>query len=199
MLAAVGRDVRIMLPMISGVEEIIQSREIYAEVAAELRTAGIPFNELIPLGVMIETPAAVQTAAILAKKADFFSIGTNDLIQYTLAADRNNPKVKSYYTPYHPALFHSIKAVAHAAQNAGIPVSLCGEMAADPLNALLLAGLGITDLSMSSPSIPKIKQAILGATLKAAEQLAGEILTLESSAEIAAFLKESSLELGIVS
>jgi len=199
MLAAVNRDVRIMLPMISGVDEIIQTREIYAEVAADLRTAGIAFNESIPLGVMIETPAAVQTAAILAKNADFFSIGTNDLIQYTLAADRNNPKVKRYYTPYHPALLHSIKAVAAAARNAGIPVSLCGEMAADPLNALLLAGLGITDLSMSSPSIPKVKQAIIGATLKAAEQLAGEILKLESSAAIASYLKESSLDLGIVS
>jgi phosphotransferase system enzyme I (PtsP) len=199
MLASVGRNTRIMLPMISGVDEVVQSKEIYAEVAAELRTAGIPFNENIPLGVMIETPAAVQTAAMLAKKADFFSIGTNDLIQYTLAADRNNPKVKGYYTPYHPALIHSIKAVAAAAGNAGIPVSLCGEMAADPLNALLLAGLGITDISMSSPSIPKVKQAILGATLKAAEQLAADVLQLESSAAITAFLKESSLELGIVS
>lgn len=198
MLASVGRDVRIMLPMISGVEEIAQSREIYAEVAAELRAAGTPFNENIPLGVMIETPAAVQTAAILAKNSAFFSIGTNDLIQYTLAADRNNPKVKEYYNPYHPALLHSIKTVAVAAKNAGIPVSLCGEMAADPLNALLLAGLGITDLSMSSPSIPKVKQAIIGATLKAAEGLAEGILLLESSAAIASFLKESSLELGIV-
>jgi len=199
MLAAVNSDVRIMLPMISGIDEVVQSREIYAEVAAELRTAGLPFNENIPLGVMIETPAAVQTAAMLAKKADFFSIGTNDLIQYTLAADRNNPKVKSYYTPYHPALLHSIKTVAAAAESAGIPVSLCGEMAADPLNTLLLAGLGITDISMSSPSIPKVKQAVLGATFKAAQQLAGELLTLESSTAIIAFLKESSLELGIVS
>lgn len=198
MLASFGRDTRIMLPMISGVEEIVQSREIYAEVAAELRTTGAAFNENIPLGVMIETPAAVQIAAILAKNTDFFSIGTNDLIQYTLAADRNNPKVRSYYTPYHPALLHSIKAVAAAAKGAGIPVSLCGEMAANPLNALLLAGLGITDLSMSSPSIPKVKQAILGATLTAAEQLATEILKLESSSEISAFLKESCLELGIV-
>ena len=199
MLASVGKDVRLMLPMISGVDEIVQSREIYAEVAAELRAKGATFNENIPLGVMIETPAAVQIAAILANKADFFSIGTNDLIQYTLAADRNNPKVRSYYTPCHPALIHSIKAVAVAAKGAGIPVSLCGEMAADPLNALLLAGLGITDLSMSSPSIPKVKQAILGATIAAAEQLAAEILKLESSVEIAAYLKESSLELGIVS
>lgn len=199
MLASFGRDTRIMLPMISGVEEIIRAREIYAETAADLRAQGRPFNENIPLGVMIETPAAVQIAAILAKKADFFSIGTNDLIQYTLAADRNNPKVRGYYTHCHPALLHSIKAVAAAAKSAGIPVSLCGEMAADPLNALLLAGLGVTDLSMSSPSIPKVKQAILGATLKAAELVAAEALKLESSVEIAAYLKESSLEMGIVS
>jgi phosphotransferase system enzyme I (PtsP) len=198
MMASVGKDVRIMLPMISGVEEIIQAREIYAEVAGELHAQGRLCNAAIPLGIMIETPAAVQIAAILAKKADFFSIGTNDLIQYTLAADRNNPKVRDYYTPCHPALLHSLKAVATAAKDAGIPVSLCGEMAADPLNALLLAGLGITDLSMSSPSIPKVKQAILGATLCAAEHLATEILKLQSSSEIAACLKESCLELGIV-
>lgn len=198
MLASFGKDTRIMLPMISGVDEIVQTREILNEVADELRAAGTPFNENIPLGIMIETPAAVQIAAILAKKTDFFSIGTNDLIQYTLAADRNNLKVKDYYTPYHPALLHSIKTVAEAGKQGGIPVSLCGEMAADPLNALLLAGLGITDLSMSSPSIPKVKRAVLGATLRAAEQLAAEVLTLESSRAIAAFLKESSLELGIV-
>jgi phosphotransferase system enzyme I (PtsP) len=199
MMASVNRNARIMLPMISGVDEIIQAREVFDEALSELRASGIPFNDRMPLGIMIETPAAVQTAAILAKKADFFSIGTNDLIQYTLAADRNNPKIKSYYTPYHPALLHSIKAVADAGRDAGIPVSLCGEMAVDPLNALLIAGLGITDLSMSSPSIPKAKQAILGATCKAATNMASEILKLESSVEIACFLKESGLELGIVS
>ncbi len=199
MLASAGRDARIMLPMVSGVDEIFQAREVFAEAVTELRAAGALFNENIPLGIMIETPAAVQIAAILAKNADFFSIGTNDLIQYTLAADRNNPKVKSYYTPYHPALLHSIKAVAVAAKDAGIPVSLCGEMAADPLNALLLAGLGITDLSMSSPSIPKVKQAILGTTHTAAVSLAAAVLQLESSAEIISYLKMASLELGVVS
>lgn len=199
MMASVGRETRIMLPMISGVEEIAQAREIVVEAASELRKTGNPFNGNIPLGIMIETPAAVQIAEILAKKADFFSIGTNDLIQYTLAADRNNPKVKSYYSPYHPALLRAIKSVAAAGRDAGIPVSLCGEMAADPLNSLLIAGLGITDISMSSPSIPKVKQAILGTTLKAATELAAEILKFESNTEITAFLKESSLELGIVS
>jgi phosphotransferase system enzyme I (PtsP) len=199
MTASVGRDTRIMLPMISGVEEILLAREIVAELHAELSREGVPFNDSIPLGIMIEIPAAVQMAEILAGKADFFSIGTNDLIQYTLAADRNNPKVKTYYTPYHPAILHSIRKVAVAGAGAGIPVSLCGEMAADPLGALLLAGLGITDLSMSSPSIPIIKQAICGAKLSTAARIAESTLHLESTREIISFLKESSLELGIVS
>jgi phosphotransferase system enzyme I (PtsP) len=147
---------------------------------------------------MIEIPAAVQMAEALARKVDFFSIGTNDLIQYTLAADRNNPKVKGYYTAYHPAILHSIKKVADAGIQAGIPVSLCGEMAADPLGALLLAGLGITDLSMSSPSIPLVKQAICGAKRSIAEKVAHKSLQLESAREIMSYLQESSLELGII-
>ncbi len=199
MTASVGRDARIMFPMISGVEEIVRIRAIVEEVKDELRGSGTGFNEHIPLGIMIEIPAAVQMAEILARKVDFFSIGTNDLIQYTLAADRNNPKVKKYYTPYHPAILHSIKRVSAAGKNAGIPVSICGEMASDPLCALLLAGLGITDLSMSSPSIPMVKQALRGASFESAAAVAARVLQLESSEEILSFLKESSIELGIVS
>jgi phosphotransferase system enzyme I (PtsP) len=187
-----------MFPMISGVEEIGMIHEIIAEIHEELHREGTPFNRDIPLGIMIEIPAAVQTAEILARKTDFFSIGTNDLIQYTLAADRNNPKVKNYYTPYHPAILHSIRKVAVAGADAGIPVSLCGEMAADPLGALLLAGLGITDLSMASPSIPLVKQAICGANLDAAAETAANVLKLGSSREIVSYLKESCLELGMV-
>jgi len=141
----------------------------------------------------------VQIADVLARKVDFFSIGTNDLIQYTLAADRNNPKVKMYYSPWHPAILHSIKRVAEAGKSAGIPVSICGEMASDPLCALLLAGLGISDLSMSSPSIPIVKQALRGVSFASASEIAARVLQLESSGEILSFLKEYSLELGIVS
>jgi phosphotransferase system enzyme I (PtsP) len=199
MTASVNREAKIMFPMISGVEEILLINEIIDELHVELSREGLPFNNNIPLGIMIEIPAAVQMSAALARKVDFFSIGTNDLIQYTLAADRNNPKVKGYYTAYHPAIIHSLKKVADAGAHAGIPVSLCGEMAADPLGALLLAGLGITDLSMSSPSIPFVKQAVCGATLSTAVTIADRVLQLESAREIITFLKESSLELGIVS
>jgi phosphotransferase system enzyme I (PtsP) len=199
MIAAAGHDARIMFPMISGVEEIGRIREIVAEVKDELRRSGAKFNENIPLGIMIEIPSAVQIADVLAKKADFFSIGTNDLIQYTLAADRNNPKVKPYYSPYHPAILHSIKRVADAGKKAGIPVSICGEMASDPLCSLLLAGLGISDLSMSSPSIPIVKQAVRGATFESVSKIAARVLQLESNEEIKSALKESSIELGIVS
>ena len=198
MIAAADRDARIMFPMISGVEEIARIREIVAEVKDELRRSGTRFNENIPLGIMIEIPSAVQMADVLARKADFFSIGTNDLIQYTLAADRNNPKVKMYYSPWHPAILHSIKRVAEAGKSAGIPVSICGEMASDPLCALLLAGLGISDLSMSSPSIPIVKQAVRGASFETVSEIAARVLQLESSSEIQSVLKESTLELGIV-
>ena len=197
MTASVGRDAKIMFPMISGVEELLLIRDIVAGLHEELHREGLPFNNRIPLGIMIEIPAAVQMAEVLARKVDFFSIGTNDLIQYTLAADRNNPKVKGYYSAYHPAILHSIKKVAAAGAHAGIPVSLCGEMAAEPLGALLLAGLGITDLSMSSPSIPLVKQAICGAYLSAATDIAGKVLQLESASEILSFLQESRAELGM--
>ena len=199
MTASAGRNARIMFPMISGVEEIVRIREIVNEVKDDLRRKGHAFNENIPLGIMIEIPSAVQMADVLARKVDFFSIGTNDLIQYTLAADRNNPKVQMYYSPYHPAILHSIKRVADAGRSAGIPVSICGEMASDPLCALLLAGLGISDLSMSSPSIPIVKQAVRGAYYASVTNIASRALQLEGTEEIISFLKGSSLELGIVS
>ncbi|HZV81447.1 MAG TPA: putative PEP-binding protein, partial [Geobacteraceae bacterium] len=176
-----------------------QIREIVAEVKGELRQSGTPFSDDIPMGIMIEIPAAVQIAEILAKSADFFSIGTNDLIQYTLAADRNNPKVKGYYTPYHPAVLHSIRRVADAAHANNIPVSLCGEMAADPLSALLLLGLGITDLSMASPSIPLVKQVLRSTSQTTAREIATTALGMESAAEISFYLKEAALDLGIIS
>jgi len=199
LMASAGRDARIMFPMISGVEELQQIRAIVEEVKEELRREGIPFNPGIPMGIMIEIPAAVQIAEILARSVDFFSIGTNDLIQYTLAADRNNPKVKSYYTPYHPAVLHSIRRVADAAHSRGIPVSLCGEMAADPVSALLLLGLGITDLSMASPSIPLVKKFLRSTSQAKAREIATRALAMESGAEISAYLKEAALELGIIS
>jgi phosphotransferase system enzyme I (PtsP) len=172
-------------------------KRILAEVQEELRQAGHPFDPEMRLGIMVELPAAVQTAEMLIREIDFFSIGTNDLIQYTLAADRNNPKVKKYYDPYHPAVLHSIRRVARAANRAGKGVSVCGEMAAEPINALLLLGMGIADFSLSAPYIPMVKEAIRAVTLARAEELAAHALSLESGAAIRAYLGEVRRQLGL--
>lgn len=175
---------RLMFPLISRIEEVRQIREILAETRCEVEKSGHPVSGEIGFGIMIEVPAAVQMAEFLIREVDFFSIGTNDLIQYTLAADRNNAKVQHYYDPYHPAVLHSIKHVADVCARAGKGVSVCGEMAADPVNAALLLGLGITEFSLSAPSIPPVKQFIRMISRSEAEALAAKILSLESSAEI---------------
>ena len=178
----------IMFPMISDIEEIRTIREILREVGDELDRAGHPFDRNLRLGIMVELPAAVQIADILIREVDFFSIGTNDLIQYTLAADRNNPKVRSYYNPYHPAVLASIKRVTDVAVRAGKSVCLCGEMAADPLNAILLLGIGITEFSLSAPAIPLVKQALRRVTLAQARKIAQTALSLESASAVRTYL-----------
>ena len=174
----------IMFPLISCVDEIRQIKEILASVKAELAQEGYKPHSEIPLGIMIELPAAVQIIDYLVHEVDYVSIGTNDLIQYTLAADRNNPRVKQYYDPHHPAILHSIKRVADAAKKAGKKVSVCGEMAADPLNALLLIGMGICEFSLSAPSIPIVKQAIRAHSIKECRKLARAVLACHCSSEI---------------
>ena len=186
---------RLMFPMISSVDEIKLIRQIMTEVEGELTREGRPFDPHVPLGIMVELPAAVQTAGILIREVDFFSIGTNDLIQYTLAADRNNPRVKKYFDPYHPAVLHSIRHVAEVAHGAGKGVSLCGEMAADPLNAGLLLGLGIEDLSLSAPYIPPVKQALRGMSRTDARALAQKVLEMESGVAIRLYLESVQREL----
>ncbi len=195
LLASPHGKVSLMFPMVSGVDELRLIKQILTEVKEELLNEGRPFVEDIPLGIMVELPAAVQTAEILIKEVDYFSIGTNDLIQYTMAADRNNQKVKNYYDPFHPAVLHSIKRVAAAAIAAGKPVSLCGEMAAEPISAILLLGMGITSFSLAAPSIPVIKQSIRNVTEIIAQEIAETALTLESSREITTYLGEQSLRL----
>lgn len=197
LLASPRGEVRIMFPLVSGVEEIRAAREILDAVREELTRAGRPYDPAIRVGIMVELPAAVQTADILIREVDFFSIGTNDLIQYTLAADRNNPKVKKYYDPCHPAVLHSIRQVTAVARAAGKPVSLCGEMAADPMIALLLLGLGVPEFSLAAPAIPLVKQAIRRVSMAQAEELARRVLTLPSSAEIRACLRETAQQLGL--
>jgi phosphotransferase system enzyme I (PtsP) len=128
---------------------------------------------------------------------DYFSIGTNDLVQYTLAADRNNPKVRKYFDPYHPAVLQSIKYVVDVANRAGKPISICGEMAADPMNALLLMGMGISEFSLSAPSIPVVKQAIRRSTFTLAKEIAERALAMETGREIKGYLEKKGRELGI--
>ena len=197
LMASVHGNVSLMFPMISGIDEIREIKEILGEVREALKRENHLFNPEMRLGIMVELPAAVQTAEILIQEVDFFSIGTNDLIQYTMAADRNNPRVKKYYDSLHPAVLLSIKKVADAAHRAGKPVSICGEMAADPLSALLLLGMGINEFSLSAPSIPVIKQLIRKISRSDAIDVAHHALELKSGAEITNYLRDKGRELEI--
>ena len=156
----------------------------------ELMHNGHTIKKSIPLGIMIEIPAAVQIIDLLIEEVDYVSIGTNDLIQYTLAADRNNPNVKQYYDPQHPAVLHSIKRVADAANRVGKKASLCGEMASDPINALLFIGMGITEFSLSAPSIPVVKHAIRNHTMKECCDFAKSVLKCKSGTDVRQILTE---------
>ena len=158
--AAAHGNVRILLPMISGIEEVEQALELIDDAAASLAQEGIAYKRNIPVGIMIEVPSAVIAADILAEKADFFSIGTNDLIQYTLAIDRGNRHVAHLHQPLHPAILRMIKRTCDIAREKGIPTYMCGEMAAEPIFAPILLGLGVDELSMNPQAIPVVKNAI---------------------------------------
>lgn len=184
LLASPFGTARIMFPLITAVDEVRLLKNMLGEVQKELVDAGHPVADDIKIGIMVEVPAAVQTADFLIQEVDFFSIGTNDLIQYTLAADRNNLKVQQYYDPFHPSVLQSIRHVALVGKKAGKPVSLCGEMASDPLSAMILLGLGITEFSLSAPSIPVIKSFLRTMYQRDAEEVATRLLELGSTREI---------------
>jgi phosphotransferase system enzyme I (PtsI) len=175
---------RIMFPMISGVEEIREAKKIFFEVKNELVAKGIPVGDSIEIGVMIEVPSAVIIADELAKEVDFFSIGTNDLIQYALAIDRINERVTYLYEPLHPAVLRLIKQVIDIGHRAGIRVAMCGEMAGEPVYIMILLGLEIDELSMNPLAIPRVKKVIRGSTLKESKALLEKVMTFSSAAEI---------------
>lgn len=181
--------VRIFFPMISGVAEIREVKRIIRAVMQELREEGIPFDENIRLGVMIEVPSAVLTADQLAEEVDFFSIGTNDLIQYTLAIDRTNEHLSHLYEPLHPAILRSLKLVVDAAHAAGIDACICGEMAGEPVYLPILLGLGFDELSMSPPSIPRVKQILRRCSLVEARKLVDNALQLRTAEQVDALLR----------
>jgi phosphotransferase system enzyme I (PtsI) len=181
---------KIMFPMISGVAELRATKAVVDDVKLELRQEGIAFDENVKLGIMIEMPAAALSADFLAEECDFFSIGTNDLIQYTMAVDRVNEYVSYLYEPLHPALMRLIGNVAISAHATGIPVSVCGEMAGEPMIAPVLIGLGIRELSMSAVSVPEVKAMIRATTLTDAEALVHRIKKLATAAEVRAMVSD---------
>jgi phosphotransferase system, enzyme I, PtsP len=197
LLASPHGKCNLMFPLISGVDEVRAIRRILDEVKEELRREGKRFDPEIGLGIMVELPAAVLVAEMLAKEVDYFSIGTNDLIQYTLACDRNNQRIKKWYDPYHPAVLHSIKKVADAAAAAGKGATLCGEMAGEPINAILLMGIGIRSFSLSAPCLPRVKEAIRHISLERARRIAERVLAMESALAIRGYLEGAKRELGL--
>jgi len=179
----------ILIPMISGVEEIRDVKKIIDEVKEELKKEGIPFGEKVKTGIMIEVPSAVIIADALAREVDFFSIGTNDLIQYSLAIDRVNERVDYLYNPCHPAILRLIKQVADAGHKAGIKVAMCGEMAGDPLYALILLGLGLDGLSMTPLAIPRIKKIMRESTLKESKELLETVMRFSEGREVENYVR----------
>jgi phosphoenolpyruvate-protein phosphotransferase (PTS system enzyme I) len=175
---------RLMLPLVSGVTELEQAAAICDDVAGSLRRKGDLGSAPVPLGVMIETPNAAMTSDHLARRCSFLSLGTNDLIQYTFAADRDNDDVAQLYQPLHPAVLRLLKAVVNAASDAGVPLSICGDMASDPTLTWVLIGLGLRVLSMDPRSIALVKSVILATRMAEAEALTREALALESEIQV---------------
>ena len=186
--ASVFGDVRIMFPMISTMEELIKARGILEEAQWECRTRGFAVPDKIKAGIMIEVPSAALCSDVLSRSADFFSIGTNDLTQYTMAVDRGNEKVAYLHDPYNPAVLRLIKMTIDAAKQAGIDVSLCGEMGADPAAAALLVGMGLRELSMSAVSIPAVKGFLMSLRLEEAEAAAAAVMKMTSSTQVTTFI-----------
>lgn len=176
--------VRLMFPMISGLAEVRACRDALDSAKDELLKEGIAFDPELPVGIMIETPAAALMAPMLAAEVDFFSIGTNDLIQYCLAVDRGNEHVAYLYEPLHPAVLRALQLVARAAAEACIPVGICGEMAGDPLYSLVLLGLGFKDLSMNASCMSRVKRIVRHVRLSDAVELVAQLLPLGTGREV---------------
>lgn len=182
--------VRMMFPMISGVGELREAMAVVEEVRGELRRRRIPFDKEMPIGIMIEIPAAAIVADLLAREVAFFSIGTNDLIQYSLAIDRVNEHVSYLYEPLHPAILRLIRRVVEAGHDAGIPVSMCGEMAGEPIYSYALLGLGLDELSMNAAAIPRVKRILRKSVAYEAKEFAGSLLLHSTAAEIGRALRK---------
>jgi phosphoenolpyruvate-protein kinase (PTS system EI component) len=182
--AAVTADLHLMIPLVTRLDEVERTRELMHEEAARLEKQGIPAAKSVPLGVMVETPAAAVLADRLVEISDFLSVGTNDLTQYTLVVDRGNARLADRFTPHDPSVLRLLKLVAEAARSAGKPASVCGEMASEPLSAFLLIGLGYATLSVAPPALPIVKWLIRQVNITQA-RTAAEAALAARSAELA--------------
>lgn len=194
---ALGR-VRLLIPMVSSLEEVLKVKEILAEVKEELEHEEVPFDHQMELGIMVEVPSAVQLVSRIVREVDFLSIGTNDLIQYLLAVDRSNRKVAGLYEPLHPAVLSALMHVIEVAKKEGKRVGMCGEMAGDPLCTLLLLGMGLEEFSMGSLFIPVVKKIIRSVTYRAARASTQIVLQMDMVGEIKKYLFEQMRDLGMV-
>jgi phosphotransferase system enzyme I (PtsI) len=188
--AAADRPLQLMLPLVTRLEEVLESRALMLEEALDLSRSGIRAAASVPIGVMIETPAAALLADELARYSAFFSVGTNDLVQYTLAVDRGNARLADRFSPHHPAIVRQLRTIVEAGQRAGIGVSVCGEMAADPLSLVLLLGLGYRTLSVGPPAIPLVKWVIRGIPIAVAERAAQAALAADRQSDVTRALRE---------
>ena len=185
---------KILFPMISSIDEVFQAKAILKEVTEDLEKEKIPFDSQIPIGIMIEIPSAVAMADLLAREVDFFSIGTNDLIQYSLAIDRVNEHVAHMYQPLHPAILRLINQTIEAGHRAGIPVAMCGEMAGEPLYVPILLGLGLDELSMNPMSVPRVKKIIRMTSYKESKVFLEKIFSLNTTEEVNAFVRKEMVQ-----
>ena len=192
MRASILGDVRIMFPMICTIMELRQAKMVLNDVMEELEDEGIEFRRDIPIGMMVEVPAAVIQADQFAREVNFFSIGTNDLIQYTLAVDRTNERVAGLFCPAHPAVLKLIRDTIRAGARNSISVSVCGEMGGDPMYTLLLLGLGLNIFSMNGPDIPEVKKIIRSTTMEHARQVARRVMSFDSERQVMHFLREET-------
>jgi phosphotransferase system enzyme I (PtsI) len=190
--ASVLGDVRMMFPLITTMQELRQARMILRDVMEDLDEYAVPYNAQIPVGIMIETPSSALMAGLLAVESDFFSIGTNDLIQYTLAVDRANEHVSTLFSAAEPAILQLLRSVIHDAHKAGIGLSVCGEMASDPEFIMLLLGMGVRVLSMAAPMIPEIKKIIRSVTIEECNRLARKVVTMDSQRQIKNILRDAA-------
>jgi phosphotransferase system enzyme I (PtsI) len=190
MRAAQGDALRIMFPFVSSLHEVRGAKALLEEARTELRERGIDTPD-VPLGIMIEVPSAAFTASLLAREVDFFTIGTNDLIQYTLAVDRTDERVSNRYEPLHPAVLRLLRQVRRGAVRRGIPVSVCGEMASDPLLLPLLIGCGLTEFSMTPGALPVARRVVRETSAAEMARIAARVLTLGTVEEIERFLHDS--------